>query len=79
MEVGWKKGIELAEDFLGQGYKEVEKGRFVSEDGLRQVRMGEHELSGKERLHLNFETLKRNRRRPSKMTTDKNIHVYLKE
>ncbi len=81
-KVGWKKGLEMAEDFLGKGYKEVEQGRFVSEGGKgdRVVRMGEHELSGKKApLHLNFETLKSNPKKPGKLKVDKNIHIYLKE
>lgn len=79
MEVAWGKGLEVAQEFLGKEYKEIEPGRFVSKDGTRQVRMGEHELNSNAPLHLNLETLKPNPQKPGKMTREKNIHIYLKE
>ncbi len=77
MKLNWKEGLEKAEAFLGRGYKEVSKGRFVSADGSRVVRMGEHELSGKAPLHLNFETLVPNAAKPGKPKVEKNLHIFL--
>ncbi len=48
--------LEAAQNWLGEGYKEVVEGlgRFVSKDGLYQVRLGAHELNGQD-LHGHFE------------------------
>ena len=40
--------------YLGEGFKEVSPGRYVSSDGLRQVRFGAHEVKGPG-LHGHFE------------------------
>ena len=37
--------LDLADDFLGKGYSEMSPGRFVSYDGLRQVRLTPSDLS----------------------------------
>ena len=62
----------MAEDYLGNGYTEKSPGRFVSQDGLRQVRMTASELK---RLnnhagapHFNFDIL---------WPKYKTFHVYL--
>lgn len=39
--------LDAAEDYLGPGYKSLPNGRYVSADGLRQVRYGKHETSSK--------------------------------
>ena len=36
--------LNLAENYLGPGYTEASLGRFVSADGLRQIRMGTDDL-----------------------------------
>jgi hypothetical protein len=46
--------LRAAEKYLGSGYKEVSPGRYVSADGLRQVRFGPHELRSSQ-LHGHFE------------------------
>lgn len=45
--------MTMAQKFLGPGYKEVSSGRFVSSDGMRQIRFGYHEVKGA--LHIHFE------------------------
>ena len=39
-----KQFLKCAEKYLGEGYTEVSKGRFISKDGLRQVRYNLHEV-----------------------------------
>ncbi len=46
--------LNCAEKYLGKGYKEVSPGRYLSKDGLRQVRYGAHETTGKIH-HAHFE------------------------
>jgi RHS repeat-associated protein len=46
--------LRSAEKYLGPGYKEVSSGRYVSSDGLRQLRFGAHEVRGTQ-LHGHFE------------------------
>ena len=46
--------LNAAEDYLGPGYREVSRGRYVSADGMRQLRFGTHETAGP-RLHGHFE------------------------
>jgi hypothetical protein len=50
--------LAAMEEYLGPGYTEVSPGRFVSADGLRQVRYGTHETSGP-RHHAHFEAYDR--------------------
>ena len=42
-------------EYLGPGYKEVSSGRWLSSDGLRQVRFGAHEVRNPANLHGHFE------------------------
>lgn len=46
--------LNAVERYLGSGYREVSPGRYVSADGLRQVRFGAHEVRGPT-LHGHFE------------------------
>ena len=46
--------LDSAMKYLGPGYKEISPGRFVSADGMRQVRFGTHETRGSN-LHGHFE------------------------
>jgi hypothetical protein len=46
--------MEAAEKWLGTGYREVGKGRYVSADGQRIVRYGKHEVESKTH-HIHFE------------------------
>jgi len=70
--------LDAAVDFLGKGYKEAAKGRFVSSDGLRQVRMGTGDITGAHGKgpHMNFETKTPDPSRPGSYTHD-NKHIYL--
>ena len=54
------KALELGQEFLGKGYREVGPGRYVSADGKRVFRMGDNDILGKHGggPHVNFETLK---------------------
>ncbi|PUZ24224.1 RHS repeat-associated core domain-containing protein [Chitinophaga costaii] len=83
MNVSPNKALELGEQFLGKGYKELvpNSGRFVSADGTRVVRMGVSDITGAHGgwPHMNFETLIPNPAKTGKMMVDKNIHVYLKD
>ena len=51
--------LDMAEDFLGEGYSELSPSRYVSADGLRQVRMGASDLLGAHGggPHVNFDVL----------------------
>ena len=46
--------LRAAQQYLGPGFKEVSPGRYVSADGLRQVRFGPHETRGSQ-MHAHFE------------------------
>jgi hypothetical protein len=50
--------LSAVEDFLGSGYTEVSPGRYLSTDGMRQVRFGSHETRGL-KLHGHFEAYDR--------------------
>ncbi|MEC0194509.1 polymorphic toxin-type HINT domain-containing protein, partial [Paenibacillus apiarius] len=73
--------LENAEKFLGQGYKDMGNGRFVSADGTRVVRMGDSDILGKHGggPHMNFETLVPNPSKPGKMKVNQNLHIYLED
>ena len=62
--------LDLAGNFLGNGYNEVSHGRFVSADGLRQVRMQNSDILGLHAggPHINFDIL---------YPTYKSVHVYI--
>ncbi len=59
-KVSSSEALDMADDFLGKGYTEVSRGRFVSADGLRQVRIENGDLLGKHAggPHINFDILK---------------------
>lgn len=83
--------LALALRYLGPKYAEPEpersKGRYVSEDGTRVVRMGDNDIYGIHGVdrkrnppvgpHVNFEVLIPNPDKPGKMMIDRDIHVYL--
>lgn len=70
--------LDLAIDFLREGYVDMGNGRFVSADGLRQVRMGVADILSK-RPHMNFELLMLDLKRPGRTMVLQNIHIYLLE
>jgi hypothetical protein len=47
--------LRQSQKFLGNGYSEVSQGRYVSADGLRQVRFGAHETRAGKQVHAHFE------------------------
>ncbi len=57
-ELNESQFLDNAIDYLGEGYTEESPGRFVSEDGLRQVRYGRHEVSSALH-HAHFEAFER--------------------
>ncbi len=48
-----------AEKWLGQGYKDMGNGRYLSKDRLRQFRYGKHETKNITKQHAHFETYDR--------------------
>lgn len=79
MRLSTSEAMDLAHDFLGPGYRDLGDGRFLSPDGLRQVRMGDGDILGAHGggPHINFETLVPKPGHPGKLTRDSNLHVYL--
>ena len=54
------EALDLALDFLGPGCKDLGKGRFISSDGRRVVRMGDSDIAGHAphyTPHINFEEM----------------------
>ena len=47
--------LRTSQQYLGKGYAELSPGRFVSADGMRQVRFGDHETRSGKQLHAHFE------------------------
>lgn len=54
------EAMGAAEKWLGQGYKEVGNGRYVSMDGQRVVRYGNHEVKSRTH-HIHFEAVENGR------------------
>ena len=81
MKCSTNKALDLGEQFLGKGYKEIisGSGRYVSSDGKRIFRMGNSDILGKHGggPHVNFEYLIPNPNKSGKMMVEKNMHVYL--
>lgn len=73
--------LDTAIEFLGPGYRDMGDGRFLSADGLRQVRMTDRDLQHPtQNPHINFETY-RNPIGPGRRSGRpvSNHHVYLPE
>jgi RHS repeat-associated protein len=47
--------LGAATEYLGKGYTEPSSGRYVSADGMRQVRFGAHETRPGKEVHAHFE------------------------
>ncbi len=75
------RALELAEKYLGKDYKYMGNGRYLSKDGLRQVRMGKSDILGRHGggPHINFEKLEPNPSKPGKSMIVENYHVYLRD
>ncbi|MEV4847949.1 polymorphic toxin-type HINT domain-containing protein [Micromonospora matsumotoense] len=73
--------LDTAIEFVGPGYKDMGGGRFLSRDGLRQVRMTDADLAHpRQNPHMNFETYG-NPSGPGVRSGGpvSNIHIYLPE
>ncbi|MET8261358.1 RHS repeat-associated core domain-containing protein [Micromonospora sp. NPDC005553] len=73
--------MNTAVDFLGPGYRDMGGGRFLSHDGLRQVRLTDADLAHpRQDPHINFETYNQpigpGVRSGGPVS---NIHIYLPE
>ncbi|MFI8977403.1 PA14 domain-containing protein [Nocardia asteroides] len=55
------KAMDAAEKWLGPGYVDKGGGRYVSADGQRQVRYGEHETVKSPTHHMHFESYENGR------------------
>ncbi|MDA1368277.1 RHS repeat-associated core domain-containing protein [Glycomyces algeriensis] len=73
--------LDTAEEFLGEGYVEAAPpGRFVSSDGLRQVRMTDADLAHPvQDPHFNFETFAIPTGPGVRQKPIRNDHVFLPE
>ena len=80
MTVKTSEALDDAAKWLGDGYKDMGNGRFLSADGTKQVRMGDADISGAHGggAHMNFEELTKD---PitGKMQVTQNYHVYLSD
>lgn len=81
MKTTSSKALELGQNFLGKGYREVSPGRYVSADGKRVFRMGDNDILGKHGggPHVNLEILKPNPNKPGKMMVEQNYHIFITE
>jgi hypothetical protein len=52
--------MDAAARWLGDGYREVGNGRYISRDGSRVVRYGNHEVNSKTH-HIHFESVENGR------------------
>jgi RHS repeat-associated protein len=79
MKMSTNDALDAAQEFLGEGYKDLGNGRFVLADGRFQVRMGDSDILGWHGggPHMNFERLEPNPARPGKMMIVDNMHIYL--
>lgn len=72
--------LDLATNFLGKDYIDKGNGRFLSADGLRQVRMNDRDILGLHGggPHINFDILGPNPAKPNFFTQIfPSIHIYL--
>ena len=70
IKVNSSTGLQMASDFLGEGYKEASPGRYVSADGTRQIRISNADILGQHAggPHINFDIL---------IPKYKSVHVYI--
>jgi hypothetical protein len=54
------QAMDLAKTWLGEGYREVGNGRYISRDGSRVVRYGKHEVTSRNH-HIHFEAIENGR------------------
>ncbi|MEM5774298.1 MAG: RHS repeat-associated core domain-containing protein [Anaerolineaceae bacterium] len=80
-ELAVDDALDLAIDFLGNGYQDMGNGRFLSADGLRQVRMGLEDILGSHAggPHINFENLVPKPGVPGRNLVIDIIHIFITE
>jgi len=72
--------LDASERFLGHGYQGVSNGRFLSGDGMRQVRMTDADLAHPtQNPHMNFETFSAPTGPGVRGAPSSNLHIYLPE
>jgi hypothetical protein len=67
--------LRTALSFLGKGCKEVSKGRYVSSDGLHQVRFGDHETKNPGNIHAHFESYDKPSGQGGKVTESSTVTI----
>ena len=72
---GRAQAARIGRNFLGKGYSKQGPGRWVSEDGFRQLRLDNHRPFGK---HFNLETWKYPIGAGSRNKLIENIHRLFK-
>ena len=79
MKLPVNAALDAAIAHLGEGYKDMGGGRYLSSDGLRQVRIGAGDIAGSHGggPHINLEWLAPNPDKPGKNMIIQNFHVYL--
>ena len=55
-KISESKLMDVAEKWLGRGYKDMGSGRYVSKDEVRQFRYGKHKTKNLGNHHAHFET-----------------------
>lgn len=75
------QALDKAEQFLGSGYTQAGPGRYLSQDGLRQVRMTDADIAprGGQLPHMNFETWASPMTSGGRNKLLDNLHIYLPE
>jgi RHS repeat-associated protein len=79
MQMSTDDALDAAAGFLGEGYRDMSNGRYLSVDGLRQVRMTNGDILGTHGggPHLNFETLAPVSGRSGRFQIVENLHIYM--
>lgn len=80
MTLSTDEALDTADHFLGPGYVDMGNGRYLSADGLHQVRIGDGDILGHHAggRHMNFETREFNSR-TGRWAIVNNVHVYLED
>ena len=75
------QALDKAEQFLGGGYTQAGPGRYLSQDGLRQVRVTDADIAPRGGVlpHLNFETWASPVTSGGRNKLLENLHIYLPE
>jgi hypothetical protein len=80
MKVKVNNALDMAKDFLGEGYIYKGNGRYVSKDGIRQVRMGDSDILGHHAggRHMNFEHLGIDSK-TQRIKIEEKYHIFIEE